>query len=445
MTPLGEGRSSPHDEPVRVGVLSFHNSKETKAILNAIDDLGHVPVWLRKGNTRVQIIGDEPRLDPDVDIVVNRLLLTTIEHPLEHLEIANTLAGHRPMINPPPAVLTAIHKYATAVRLANQGVRTPDSYLGLSAATFAEGSRYVGGSMLQKAGIGTHGDAAWKVARNERPTPVVGHRHTFLQRFLDQQGKQSDVRVYVVGDEVVGAMRRLAPNGDWQTNVARGGTPEDVTDELPKEVGSIALDATHALGLDVAGVDVMEWRGDWYVLEINPTAGFTGLFDATGTSAAPYIARYAIERAGGEVPPGQVGEIAQSLDDSVPACKPRRSDGTNRHRTVGYTERVVVNGMRTSESIVAKADTGATRTSIGIDLASAVGAGPIKSSAAVKFGSGKASKTRPLVDVDIGIGGGWHRVTASVEDRSHMRHPLILGRDVLSDYRIDIRRRAGEE
>ncbi|MGA9399672.1 MAG: RimK/LysX family protein, partial [Haladaptatus sp.] len=128
MTPLGEGRSSPHDEPVRVGVLSFHNSKETKAILNAIDDLGHVPVWLRKGNTRVQIIGDEPRLDPDVDIVVNRLLLTTAEHPLEHLEIANTLAGHRPMINPPPAVLTAIHKYATAVRLANQGVRTPDSY-----------------------------------------------------------------------------------------------------------------------------------------------------------------------------------------------------------------------------------------------------------------------------------------------------------------------------
>ncbi len=444
MTPPHEdtSRSSPHDSPIRVGVLSFHNSKETKAILNAIDDLGHVPVWLRTENTRAQIIGDEPRLDPDVDIIVNRLLLTTVEHPLEQLEIANTLAGLRPMINPPEAVLTAIHKYATAIQLANHGVKTPDSYLGLSANTFAEGSQYVGGPMLQKAGIGTHGEAAWKVAGNKQPMPIIGHKHTFLQRFLDQQGNQSDVRVYVVGDEVVGAMRRSAPNGDWRTNVARGGTPENVTDELPTEVGTIARAATHALGLDVAGVDVMQWRGDWYVLEVNPTAGFTGLFDAIGKSAAPSIARYAIERAGGEVSPEQVREISKTLDASVPACKPPSSDEMDGQRTVGYTEWVVVNGMRKAESVIAKADTGATRTSIGIDLASAVGAGPIKSSAAVKFGSGKASKTRPLVDVDIGVGGQWHRVTASVEDRSHMHHRLILGRDVLSDYRIDIRRQA---
>lgn len=437
--------SHARDSPLRVGVLSFHNSKETKAILNAIEDLEQTPVWLRKRNTRVRIIGDEPRLDPDVDIVVNRLLLTTVEHPLEHLEIANTLAGIRPMINPPDAVLSAIHKYATAVRLSNHGIKTPDSYLGLSASTLDEGRRYVGGAMLQKAGIGTHGESAWKVKRNEQPTPVVGHRHTFVQHFLDQRGRQSDVRVYVVGDDVVGAMRRSAPKGDWRTNVARGGTPEDVTDEVPDEVGTTAVEATRVLGLDVAGVDVMEWNGDWYVLEVNPTGGFTGLYRATGKSAAPYIARHAIERAGGDVSAERVERVAKTLDNSVPSCKPRDPIEAKGQRTVGYTEWVVVNGMRGTESVIAKADTGATRTSIGIDLASEVGAGPIKSSAAVKFGSGKASRTRPLVDVDIGIDGYWHKVTASVEDRSHMRHRVILGRDVLSDYRVDIRRRAKEE
>ncbi|ODR82061.1 ATP-dependent carboxylate-amine ligase [Haladaptatus sp. W1] len=433
------------DAPIRVGVLSFHNSKETKAILNAVEDLGYTPVWLRKGNTRIQILDDEPRFTPDVDIVVNRLLLTTAEYPLEHLEIANAVAGLRPMVNRPDAVLTAIHKYATAVRLSNHGIRTPDSFLGLSVATFAEGRRFVGGPILQKAGIGTHGEAAWKVGTGKRPTPMVGNRHTFLQRFLDQDGRQSDVRVYVVGDEIVGAMRRSAPNGDWRTNVARGGTPENVTDEIPDEVRTIACEATHVLGLDVAGVDVMEWNGDWYVLEVNPTAGFTGLFRATGNSAAPFIARYAIERAGGEVASERVEAVARTLDDSIPNCKPVDSAAANGRRTVGYTEWVTVNGMREAASVVAKADTGATRTSIGIDLASRVGAGPVKSSATVKFGSGKTSKTRPLVDVDIGIGGRWHRVTASVEDRSHMRHHLILGRDVLSDYRVDIRRRANEE
>ncbi|MFH5798313.1 ATP-grasp domain-containing protein [Haladaptatus sp. CMAA 1911] len=433
------------DTTVRVGVLSFHNSKETKAILNAVEDLGYTPVWLRKRNTRIQIIGDEPRLEPDVDIVVNRLLLTTAEHPLELLEIANTVAGLRPIVNPPDAVLTAIHKYATAVRLSNHGVKTPDSYLGLSAATFAEGRRYIGGPMLQKAGIGTHGETAWKMEKSKHPTPVVGNRHTFLQRFLDQDGRQSDVRVYVIGDEIAGAMRRSAPNGDWRTNVARGGTPEDVTDDLPKEVRSIARDATRVLGLDVAGVDVMEWNGDWYVLEVNPTAGFTGLFRATGKSAAPFIARYAIERAGGDVSSERVDEVSRTLDDSIPGCKPDDSNAADARRTVGYTEWVTVNGTRDAESTIAKADTGATRTSIGIDLASRIGAGPIRSSAAVKFGSAKTRRTRPLVDVDIGIGRNWHRVTASVEDRSHMRHHIILGRDVLADYRVDIRRRAKEE
>ena len=78
------------------------------------------------------------------------------------------------------------------------------------------------------------------------------------------------------------------------------------------------------LGLDYAGVDLIEGKdGEWYVLEVNPTAGFKGLFEATGRSAAPHIARLAIERAGGAVDDQKVDELSSSLDDSVPDCKPR--------------------------------------------------------------------------------------------------------------------------
>ncbi len=63
-------------DSVTVGVLSLHSSKETKAILNAVDDLGYGTAWLRAENTAVEIIDGTVTLEPDVDIVVNRLLLS---------------------------------------------------------------------------------------------------------------------------------------------------------------------------------------------------------------------------------------------------------------------------------------------------------------------------------------------------------------------------------
>jgi hypothetical protein len=54
----------------------------------------------------------------------------------------------------------------------------------------------------------------------------------------------------------------------------------------------------------------------------------------------------------------------------------------------------------------------------------------------------KSGKARPVVDLVIGIGGAQHTVTASVEDRSHMDYPLLLGRDILKHYQVDVNRRA---
>ena len=64
------------DESVSVGVLSLHNSKETKAIVNAVEDLGHHGVWLREENLAVDIEDGRVTLDPDVDVIANRLLLS---------------------------------------------------------------------------------------------------------------------------------------------------------------------------------------------------------------------------------------------------------------------------------------------------------------------------------------------------------------------------------
>ncbi len=431
-------------DQVTVGVLSLHNSKETKAILNAIDDLGHEPVWYREENTTVSVRNGTVELDPDVDIVANRMLLTNTEQPAEGLGLATVFGNVRPILNPPAATMLAIHKFAAGTALAAAGIPIPDALLSLSAERLNQERERFGPEAVYKTAIGTHGGGTWKVDLSESINPQVGHRHAFLQSMIDPDADapNRDRRVYVVGDRVVGAMDRHAPEGDWRTNVALGGEVEDATDELTDELREIAVKATDVIGLDYAGVDLVESTDGWYVLEVNPTAGFRGLFRATGRSPAPFIAQLAIERGGGSLDTERVHELSASLDDSVPACKPRRPGITPSPEPaiIGYTEEVVVSGTTGSESVIAKSDTGAARTSIDTEVAAAIGAGPIRQMTRVKSGSQKSAKSRPVVDVVVGVGGDRHTVSASVEDRSHMDYPVLLGRDILKNYQVDIRR-----
>ena len=435
------------EDPVRVGVLSLHTSKETKAICNAIDDLGHDPEWLRRENTAISVRDGVATLEPEVDVVANRMLLSNTEQPCEELGLANTIAALVPTLNEPAATLRAAHKLTTAVDLAAGGVQVPDVLLALSGHRLNGMRDQFGEEAVYKTAIGTHGGGTWKVGPGESVNPTVGNRYAFLQELIDPDGgRHRDVRVYVVDDEIVGAMYRYAPDHDWRTNVALGGDVEDASDDLPAVVREMATEAASLVGLDYAGVDLVKGRDGWFVLEVNPTAGFKGLYEATGVSPAPHIARLAIERAGGSVDSDRVEALSSTLDDSDPECMPVMATAPdNEPSVIGYTEEVVVTGTSGSQTVTAKSDTGATRTSIDTRLAAEIGAGPIKSIARVKSGSRKTTKSRPVVDVVVGVGGTQHTVTASVEDRSHMEYPVLLGRDILGNYQVDVGRRVDRD
>jgi len=429
---------------ITVGVLSLHASKETKAILNAADEMGYDTAWLRQENTVVRTTGGEMTLEPAADVIANRLLLSNDEHPMEGAGLALTLDRLAPMLNEPKAATTALHKFASAAALAEAGVPVPDAVLALSNERLNEERDRFGDRAVYKTAIGTHGGGTWMVELDDPVNAQVGDRHAFLQEFLDHdQGRHHDLRVYVVGERVVAAMNRYAPEGEWRTNVALGGEVEDMTDRLPDSVREMALDAVAAVGLDYAGVDIVQGTDGYYVLEVNPTAGFRGLFEASGISPAPYIAQLAVERAGGSVPDSEVERLAAALDDSRPAAQPTRPTRTRPENVVvGYIEEVVVSGTRGNKSVLAKSDTGATRTSIDAELAAEIGTGPILDIVKIKSGSLKSGRSRPVVDLVVGLGGTQHTVTASVEDRSHMDYPVLLGRDILKHYQVDVNHRA---
>lgn len=100
----------------------------------------------------------------------------------------------------------------------------------------------------------------------------------------------------------------------------------------------------------------------------------------------------------------------------------------------------MVSGTSGTKTVTAKSDSGAARTSIDLRLAAEIGTGPIHTVSRVRSASSNQSKARAVVDFVIGIGGHQHTVAANIEDRTHMTYPLLLGRDILKNYRLDVSR-----
>ena len=115
--------------------------------------------------------------------------------------------------------------------------------------------------------------------------------HIVLVQEFIAESKGKDVRAFVVGDQVVGAMRREARIGDFRSNIHRGGTGKAI--KLSKEIEAQVLAATRALGLQVAGVDYLESKEGPKIIEVNASPGFQGLEQATGKDIAGEIIRYA--------------------------------------------------------------------------------------------------------------------------------------------------------
>jgi len=107
-----------------------------------------------------------------------------------------------------------------------------------------------------------------------------------VQRAIDHGGR--DLRVFVVGGRVLGAIERIAPAGDWRTNVAIGGVARAV--DLPASLAAMAVQAASAVGADYAGVDLLPARdGSTCVLEVNGIPGWQGLQAATAIDVAGAI------------------------------------------------------------------------------------------------------------------------------------------------------------
>lgn len=110
-----------------------------------------------------------------------------------------------------------------------------------------------------------------------------------IQKFV-AESKGKDIRAFVVGDQVVGAMRRVAQGQEFRSNVHRGGLTEPVIlDTLYRET---AVRAAQIMGLRVAGVDLLEGKNGPQVVEVNSSPGLEGIEACTQLDIAGAIIDY---------------------------------------------------------------------------------------------------------------------------------------------------------
>ncbi len=110
-----------------------------------------------------------------------------------------------------------------------------------------------------------------------------------IQEFIKESGG-SDIRAFVIGDEVVAAMKRQGKDGEFRSNLHRGGygVKIDLTD-LERET---AIQASKAMGLKIAGVDMLRSERGPLVIEVNSSPGLKGIEKVTGVNVADKIIEF---------------------------------------------------------------------------------------------------------------------------------------------------------
>jgi len=111
-----------------------------------------------------------------------------------------------------------------------------------------------------------------------------------VQEFIEE-AKGADIRVFVVDNKVVGAMKRQGKEGEFRSNLHQGGTGKII--KLSKEERNIALTAAKSMNLSIAGVDLLQSSRGPLVLEVNSSPGLEGIEKATGIDIASKIIDYA--------------------------------------------------------------------------------------------------------------------------------------------------------
>ena len=290
---------------MRVAILSARQGWHTDQLCRALAERGHegrvlpyetLVAHLGGGGSAPAMTAGDEDLGACAAVLARIIPAGSLEQIVFRVDALHTLEERGiPVVNPARTIERTVDKLWTTALLEQAGLRVPETVVceGTDAALAAFRAL---GDVIVKPLFGSMGLGMVRVTDEDMAFRVFRTLETlrgvyYVQRTIDHGG--CDVRAFVVGSRVIGAIERSAPG--WKTNLARGGHARPVT--LEPEQTELALAAARAVGADYAGVDLLPARdGTVYVVEVNGIPGWRGLQEATSRDVAAAIVELLVGR-----------------------------------------------------------------------------------------------------------------------------------------------------
>lgn len=294
---------------MNVAILSARTGWHTDELCRALADYGHAGVVLPYEKLVGRLPGGLSRQPPglssetvpilEADAVLARIIPSgSLEQVIYRVDALHWIEERGvPVINSPRTIERCVDKFYTTALLHDSGLPTPETVVCEQIDEAIAAVRSMGECIIKPIfGSLGHGmvrvsepEVARRILRSLEQTRAV----FYVQKAIDHGGR--DIRVFVVGGALLGAIERRAPDGEWRTNVAIGGAATSF--ELPHEWAQLAVRAAQAVGADYAGVDLLPSRdGRIFVLEVNGIPGWEGFQKATGIDVAGAIVGQLVAR-----------------------------------------------------------------------------------------------------------------------------------------------------
>jgi len=289
---------------MKIGILSRDKQcYSTIRLQNVAKSMGHTAIVMSPFDCYLHIEGKGYKIyhrqsvADNLDVLIPRLSLVTALYGLEvieHFEWADV-----PVVNNAKAIANARNKFRSLRILSSHGIPVPSTFTLGSTEFLSQAVKRTGRyPFVIKPFEGTQGRGIMLLDAHHSLSSALDAMCDLRQNYIVQpfiaEAAGKDIRALVIGGKLVGAMQRKARDGEFRANIHRGG--EGTLIELDAEYEDVALEATEALKLDIAGVDILRTKNGPLVLEVNPSPGFEGLELATGLNIAKEIINFAVSR-----------------------------------------------------------------------------------------------------------------------------------------------------
>lgn len=286
---------------MRIAVLSRNSHLySTKRLVEAIKEAGHEAMVVDHSTCDLIIEQEGPSIIykgeklTEVDAIIPRIGASVTFYGtavVRQFELMGTFSAVESQ-----AIVRSRDKLRSLQILSKAGLGMPKTAF----TNFSKGGekalieRVGGAPLIIKLLEGTQGLGVVLAETKKAGQSVIEAFHGLKARIIVQEfikeAKGADIRAFVVNGKVVGAMKRQGAEGEFRSNLHRGGMATVI--RLSKAERTAALGAAKALGLDIAGVDMLQSERGPLILEVNSSPGLEGIEKATGINIAGEIVKF---------------------------------------------------------------------------------------------------------------------------------------------------------